>query len=98
MLWLGLTDTGPSVLEPSHKGVFQTMDSQRELCCDIHSALCNALGYLELCLNEDAPSDKLRQILGKVEQQAKRALEAEMRLFKAIGADTFPPPSDRKPS
>lgn len=66
------------------------MESPRELCCEIHSALCAALGYLNLCRNEDAPPDKLRGVLGKVEEQAKRALQAEIKLFKAIGADKFP--------
>ena len=59
--------------------------------CDIHSALCSALGYLELYFGGDVPSDKVREVLGRVEQQAKRALEAEMKLFETIGCDKFPP-------
>lgn len=63
------------------------MESPRELCCEIHSALCNALGYLDVCLDGDVPSDTLREVLGRLERQVKTALEAEQKLFIAIGAD-----------
>lgn len=64
--------------------------SPRKLSCEVQSALCAALGYLESCINGDTSSDKLWEVLLKVDEQAKRALEAEMKLFFAIGANKFP--------
>jgi hypothetical protein len=69
------------------------MDSEtspRRLSCEVQNALCGTLGYLDLCLDGDIPSDKLRELLVKAQQQAQRAIEADMKLFKAIGADRFP--------
>jgi hypothetical protein len=62
----------------------------RELSCDVQSALCSALGYLEHCAEEESSSDKVLGCLRAVEQQLKRALESEMKLFKAIGGDKLP--------
>lgn len=66
------------------------MESPRELCRDLHFALCNALGYLDLCLDGDVPPDKLKAVMEKAAMQAKRALDTELELFKAIKADKFP--------
>lgn len=60
------------------------MESPKQMCYDLRSALCNALGYLDLCLEENLPRDRLREVLTKAAQQAKRALDTEERLFKAL--------------
>jgi hypothetical protein len=60
------------------------MESPQEMLYDLRSALCNALGYIELCLDEDTPSDKIGEFLEKAAKQAKRALYIEESLFRAM--------------
>jgi len=64
--------------------------SPRRLSSEVFNALCAALGYLESCISGDTPPDKVFEVLLKVREQAERALEAEMELFRAIGADKYP--------
>ena len=66
------------------------MESPRRLSCEVQNALCAALGFLESCFNGDTAPDNILEVLLKVQEQAERALEAEMELFRAIGADKFP--------
>ena len=68
------------------------MESPQEMLYDLRSALCNALGYIELCLEGDTPSDNLGDFLAKAAKQAKRALYIEERLFRVMSA------SDKNPS
>ena len=63
--------------------------SPRELSCDVQNALTAVLGYLERCFNGDTAPDNIFEVLLKVQEQAERALTAEMELFRAIGADKF---------
>ncbi|HXJ87614.1 MAG TPA: hypothetical protein VMS18_12405 [Candidatus Binatia bacterium] len=60
------------------------MESPQEMLYDLRSALCNALGYIELCLEGDTPSDNVGEFLEKASKQAKRALYIEERLFRAM--------------
>ncbi|HUC28444.1 MAG TPA: hypothetical protein VMR80_02625 [Candidatus Acidoferrum sp.] len=66
------------------------MKFPRETSCEIQNALCAALGYLDACRTGQIPSDKLTEVLAKVEQQIKKALEAELKLFTMMGWDKFP--------
>jgi hypothetical protein len=62
----------------------------RETSCEIQNALCAALGYLDAYRTGDIPSDRIDGVLAKVEQQIKKALEGELKLFTMMGWDKFP--------
>lgn len=73
------------------------MESPQEMLYDLRSALCAALGYIELCREGDTPSDNLGEFLEKAAKQAKRALYIEERLFRAMSvSDKNSLPSQRK--
>ncbi len=60
------------------------MESPQEMLYDLRSALCAALGYIELCREGDTPSDRIGEFLEKAAKQAKRALYIEESLFRSI--------------
>ena len=68
------------------------MESPQEMLYDLRSALCAALGYIELCREGDTPSDNLGEFLEKAAKQAKRALYIEENLFRVLST------SDKNPS
>lgn len=61
----------------------------REVCCEVHKGLLGVLAYLDQC-HGDVTADELKEFIGTAEKYAKKALEAEMRLFKMCGFDKFP--------
>ena len=68
------------------------MESPQEMLYDLRSALCAALGYIELCREGDTPSERIGELLEKAAKQAKRALYIEESLFRVMAV------ADKNPS
>jgi len=61
----------------------------RETSCEIQNALCAALGYLDAYRTGEIPSDKIDEVVAKVEAQVRKALDDEMKLFTMMGWNKF---------
>ena len=73
------------------------MESPQEMLYDLRSALCSALGYIELCREGETPSDRIGEFLEKAAKQAKRALYIEETLFRVVSVpDKNPSLPERK--
>lgn len=61
----------------------------RETSCEIQNALLTALAYLDAYRTGELPSGNLDGALARVEEQVKKALESELKLFNMMGWNKF---------